>query len=700
MFRYICLALLVAQSLSLRRTREESAVDSNANPIRRVVSMLQAMQKKVQAEGEKEKDLYEKFQCYCKNGAGDLQASISAAEAKGPQVTSNIEEAESKKAQLEQDLTQHQQDRSDAKKAMASATALREKEAAAFAKEKAESDADISAVSKAVAALEKGMAGGFLQTANAQTLRRLTSSRDMAEGDRQEILAFLSGGSDASYAPQSGEITGILKTMGDEMKKSLDAATAAEKEALANYEGLMAAKTKEVQSLTASIESKTERVGELGVAIVQMKNDLDDTTAGLLEDKKFLENLDKNCADKAAEFDERTKTRAEELVALADTIKILNDDDALELFKQTLPSASSSFVQVQRGAAKALVAVNALRAHVKNNPQLDFLALALSGKKVSFDKVLKMIVDMVATLKQEQVDDDNKKEYCTVQLDSMDDKKKGLERRVADEETAVASAEEGIATLAEEIKALAAGIKALDKSVAEATEQRQKENAEFKSLMASDSAAKQLLEYAKNRLNKFYNKALYKPPPKRELSREDRIAVNMGGTAPPTAAPGGIAGTGITVLAQGKADPGPAPETFSGPYQKKSEESTGVIAMIDLLVKDLSKEMTEAETDEKNSQAEYEKTMQDAADKRAQDSKTLTEKTAAKANTEADLQSHKDGKKAAEGELMATHEVISSLHSECDWLLQYAGARKEARAGEISSLENAKAILSGADYSL
>merc|ERR1719291_1024307 len=165
----------------------------------------------------------------------------------------------------------------------------------------------------------------------------------------------------------------------------------------------------------------------------------------------------------------------------------------------------------------------------------------------------------------------------------------------------------------------------------------------------------------------------------------------MGGTAPPTAAPGGIAGTG-------KADPGPAPETFSGPY-KKSEESTGVIAMIDLLVKDLDKEMTEATAEEKNSQSDYEQTMEDSADKRAQDTKTLTEKTAAKATTEEDLQSHKDGKKAAERELMAVHEVISSLHSECDWLLQYYDTRKEARDGEISSLQNAKAILAGADFS-
>merc|ERR1719169_135174 len=114
----------------------------------------------------------------------------------------------------------------------------------------------------------------------------------------------------------------------------------------------------------------------------------------------------------------------------------------------------------------------------------------------------------------------------------------------------MASATESIATLTDEIAALEAGVKALDKEVAEATEQRKEEDAEFTELMASDSAAKELLLFAKNRLAKFYNPKLYKAPPKRELSAEDRIAVNMGGTPPPTAAPGGIAGTGITVLAE------------------------------------------------------------------------------------------------------------------------------------------------------
>merc|ERR1712019_163950 len=194
------------------------------------------------------------------------------------------------------------------------------------------------------------------------------------------------------------------------------------------------------------------------------------------------------------------------------------------------------------------------------------------------------------------------------------------------------------------------------------------------------------------------------PPPKRELSEEDRIVVNFGGTAPPTPAPGGIAGTGVAVLAQVKAHrqlrdaPPPPPETF-GPYAKKTAESTGVIAMMDMLIKDLDKEMTTAETTEKDSQADYELMMKDSATKRAADSKLVSEKESAKADTAADLEAHKESKGATLKELEGTVGTIKALHSECDWLVEMYSVRKEARAGEVESLKKAKAVLSGSDFS-
>merc|ERR1719510_986136 len=311
---------------------------------------------------------------------------------------------------------------------------------------------------------------------------------------------------------------------------------------------------------------------------------------------------------------------------------------------------------------------------------------------------------MVAELKAEQQDDADKLEYCKSQLDLSDDKKKSLERAVSLLEKDIAKAKELIATLTDEIAALTAGIVELDKSVAEATEQRQAENEEFKSLMAADTAAKELLVFAKNRLNKFYNPDLYVAPPKRELSAGDRIYENMGGELT-TAAPGGIANTGIAVLAevanhdQGSVAPPPPPATW-GAYSKKSEESAGVIGMIDLLIKDLDKEMTEAKTEETDAQADYETMMTESAEKRVADTKSTADKESAKADTEKALADMETEKKDTTGELFATLKYIQSLHTECDWLMKYFEMRKTARTGEIDSLVKAKAVLSGADYSL
>merc|ERR1719183_1755795 len=121
--------------------------------------------------------------------------------------------------------------------------------------------------------------------------------------------------------------------------------------------------------------------------------------------------------------------------------------------------------------------------------------------------------------------------------------------------------------------------------------------------------------------------------------------------------------------------------------------------MMDLLVKDLDKEMTEATAQEEDAQKDYQSLMADSTEKRAQDSKALTDKGAAKADLEGDMEAKKEAKAGSTKELAGTVEYISSLHSECDWLLKYYEVRKEARASEIDALGNAKAVLSGADFS-
>jgi len=673
--------------------------------------MLQLMQQKVFAEGEKQEAAYNKFMCYCKTNGGDLSEAIQGAQDKIEALTSSIKADTEKKSQTSANLEKHQGSRDEAKDTIAKATALRKKEAGAFAKVKSDHETNLAALARAIPAIEKGMAGAFLQTRDASLVKNWAMEKaDLPDATREELLSFLSGGQDSKYVPQSGEIVGILKTIHDEMTASLGDATSEENGAIQNYEALMAAKKKEVSTLQKQIENEMTRIGELAVKIASEQNDLEDTRNTLSEDEQFKLDLAKSCDTKTQDWELIKKTRAEELTALAETIKVLNDDDALEMFKKTLPSASMSLVQVEasRGAkAKhALSLINKARStarggHMATSPQLDLLALALSGKKAGFEKVIKMIDSMVSNLHTEQSDDDQKLAYCASSLDKSDDTRKVLENSITDSETAISEMAGTLDQLTEELAKLEAGVKNLDKSVAEATELRQAENVDHKQLVSDDTTAVELLKFAKNRLNQFYNPKLYKPPPKRELTEEERITVNMGGVVA-TAAPSGIAGTGIGAslvqVSKHKAAPPPPPETF-GPYQAKSETGNGVIAMIDLLMKDLDQEVQEANVNEKHAQEEYETMMKESGSKRAADSKAITDKSAEKASTEESKQAEEDAKASATQEHMNTMKYIASLHGECDWLVQYHEVRKQARASEIESLANAKAVLSGANFS-
>jgi hypothetical protein len=684
--------------------------DAAENPIRRIVNLLQKMQVEVNEEGARDKDLSEKFVCYCEKNDGELSASLADLREKIPRLEASITESESLKAQLDAELVAHKETREAAKASITAATKQREKEAAAFADEEAELSSNIAACKKAIDAISKGMAGGFLQTGAANTLRALAVGKEaMSEYERETLTAFLS--TSAGYAPASGEIVGILKQLQENMEGELSEATKAENEAIAEFDALVAAKEKEIAAATAAIESKTERAGEVAVEIVSLKNDLEDTKDELGADEVFLMELKKTCATKAKEYEERVSMRAQELVAISETIKILNDDDSLDLFKKTLPSPA--FLQLTRSekelrSAAAAALKKAKTAGAGVNPKFALIALALSGKKVGFEKVMKMIDEMVVTLKTEQKDDDAKLEWCKGEFDTSEDTLKDTKRLIEGISAKIAETEEAISTTTTEIETLKADIVSLDKAVAEATEQRKAEHAEFVQTHAENGAAVQLLELARNRLAKFYNPTTYVAPTRRPLTQEEQIYVNSGGADPrdaeEAAAKTGIAGTGVAVFAQvvavtkagTKAAPPPPPETVDA-YQKK--DAGGPSALIEKLKHELEMDMQANEMEEEEAQKDYEEMMAESAAKRAADSKSLTEKDSQKAELEGDFQAAKDAKKTKTDELMALEEYIANLHGDCDFLVENFDIRKEARASEIDALTKAKAVLSGADYS-
>jgi len=207
----------------------------------------------------------------------------------------------------------------------------------------------------------------------------------------------------------------------------------------------------------------------------------------------------------------------------------------------------------------------------------------------------------------------------------------------------------------------------------------------------------QLITKAKNRLMKYYNPALYKPPPQRELTEEERIAQNMGEVIP-TEAPKMIAGTNIAVNLLTK-KPAAAPETWEGDRKNKGSQSGGITALMDMLTRDLETQMQDAEHDEKTAQRDYETVMADGKASIAKDSASLTATTEAKATADTRKNEASNERKLKNEELAAVNKNIADLHGSCDFLVSNFDFRKVARTQERESLKNAKAVLSGANFS-
>merc|ERR1719213_430516 len=274
------------------------------------------------------------------------------------------------------------------------------------------------------------------------------------------------------------------------------------------------------------------------------------------------------------------------------------------------------------------------------------------------------------------------KTYCADEFDKAADEEAASKTKLTETDAKLAELTDTIGTLMEEISGLGASIAALDKSVADATEQRKEEHATYVETMQMNEAAMGLVEKAKNRMQKFYNPTLYKAPPKTEATMEEKIIT---------------AGTFAQVHMHIELPQ--APDMPTG-FVQKSTKSAGVISMMDTIIKDLGDDMKDMEYEEKTAQTDYAELMSDSQTTRAGDSKALTGKTITKAEVENELMMTKEVRSATATDLKQIATVISDLHAACDFIMENFDLRKEARTNEIEGLKNAKAVLSGASFSL
>jgi len=661
--------------------------NAGGNPIRKVVSMLQNMQKGVEAEGKKEQILFDKFMCYCSNGAGSIDTAISIGSSSVEALSSKIDRETALRSQLEQEVTQHSADGAEAKRTVEESKNMREREAADFASASGEMKANVQAMDNALAALKKGLGYAMLQTNTASFLRSLIAHSPVVRDiERDTLLSFLDSSSSSQEAGSSDQIIGIVDQMKETMQGDLAERQTQEEQAKSSFKILTDSKAAEISAAKAAVEAKTVRSGELSVSVSQAKASLVDTQEALAEDKKFRATLASSCSTKQQEWDSRSKSRSEEIAAISETIEILNDDSALDLFKKTMPSPGGALLQVSitsqaKGHALSLLS-NLIARDQKHVVQLRMIMLALKSRNNGgFDKVTSMIDGMVDILKKEQADAEAKKTYCVEELHKAEVEEKQLKGHVHNVETEITQNEDELAQLKDEIAQAKGGIAELDKMVTEATQQRKAEHEEYTDTASSNSAALQLLEMAKNRMHKFYNPSLYTAPVTTTVADSPYGFVQ------------------ITQHHMKRADPGPAPITFISEYQKSSG-STGIIAMMDQMIKDVENDNTSAKHAEADAQKYYTEAMTEATTKRADDSKLVVQKESEKATLGETLATQRELRYTKRQQFGIASDKLSEYHQSCDYFMENFDEAKENRAKETDDLKQAKSVLKGASVGL
>merc|ERR1711957_162964 len=330
--------------------------------------------------GEDE-EIYDKLACWCETNDKEKTKSIAEAEARIEDLTTKIEELTAISARLNTEIKNLEKEVAANQNALSKATAIREKQLAEFNAEEKDMLESISALKAAVTVLSKHHGGAFVQLRGSHVIgvaatleHELQRHSALLEGvltrsERRAAAAFIQAPEDyfdaaptfkQSYAPQSGEIFGILKQMKETFEANL---AASQKEEMANqkaYEDLKAAKEDEIAAGQEQIDTKTQELADTDEKNAQAKEDIKDTRASLAADEEFLMMLKEKCQMTDSEWEERQKTRQDEMGACSKALAVLSGDDAHDLFSKTFNPAlvqeGAQFQSKRRSAASKLLA--------------------------------------------------------------------------------------------------------------------------------------------------------------------------------------------------------------------------------------------------------------------------------------------------------------------------------------------------------
>jgi len=700
----------LVSGLGLAALARADAEHASSTPMERVAQLLVQMKNRVEADGMLEQQSYDKYACWCEETTARKAKDIARDKEIIEQTQAEIIKLEAEVASHQAEIKQTKKEITENLEAQREATALRDKENAEYAVERTESEQCSGALEAAIKVLtgagEKKKA--FLETGAMQeaqllsvvagvrsVLSKPSIMKELPDGDLRAVQRFLehpeefvgsrAGGMLSAvqivnnpfgdYAPQSTQIQGILKSMYDTFVGDLEKSNAEEAEAQKAFEELMATKQKELETLQDTLQQHELDEAEKSKALAEANQINDDTKVQLAADEKLFEEVKAGCKVKSTEWSQRSLLRTQELMGINQAISILTSPEARAKFQ----AAVTTFVQVgavsrhRNSLDAAMLGVRSARLSALAQKYHNFGLAQIAVQMRSgghFDKVIAAIDQMMEVLRQEEQDDIAHRDRCqNAQNKNAND--------VEDLNHAIGKAEKDIDRMGDEATQLKAAIGTLNGEIEstkadmeEALSLRNKDVADFRQAVKEDTDAIALLNEALVALKAFYKK-----------NKIEIVQVKVG-QAPE-----------YTV------DQDKAPETsWSGAnYGGRKEETVGVVAIIEMLIEDLEKEIQTAKADDEAAQAQYEK--ERGALKASLDAQTAAKISKEKALNEvegkiADTEEFKDSKN---NDLGAEKELESALYTDCSWVDTHFTTRREKRKAEMDGLTEAKAYLAGVE---
>jgi len=656
--RTIAFLALVACSTALQVDDSDKAWE---RPITKVVNLLKDMATQLDVEAKEDEEGFSTMGCWCETNEKEKTAAIAEANRRIPELEATINEAAAKTATLATEIEGLEKEVKQNSASLAEATAIRGKENADFKSREKDLVSNIASGTRAVDAIAKVQKGALLQGDDADEMvevqkilkqhlasnkKMLEQAQKLANMQKKEFVSFLQIESGAK-APKSAVIFGILKQMKEEFETTLADSRTDEEQSASDFAALKASKTKEINAGEDQIKQKSEQKADAEELNARSKEDHEDTSAQLAADTTFLENVRASCKNFVADYQERVKARTTEIEAVSDTIGILTSDEAGTAFSKSGAVLLQLSSRTRRRSKAELARMQAN--HVLRRAGIKLQAGPQA--RGAFDEVVKQIETMMAALKTEQKEENDKKDYCTAEFNSNEkqtyDKnhiKTDLETKIADLTALTEQLNEAVAALKQEIADTLLSMKG-------ASQDREKENAAFQVTVADQKATQKILKKAIERLKDVYSASF--------LQHRQ--------TPPVTA------------------------KAYS-----KNAGGSGVVAMVETIMDDSKKVEADALKSENDAQAAYEEFISDSNASITAANNEIAAKTESLAQADADSTTASGDLSATINDLLALGETAASLHKECDFLLKNFDTRKSKRTEEIEALMQAKYIFQGA----